>query len=56
VKDEVTPALIQPLVDGIPDAQSIVFKNSADFAMAEEPDRYREVLDSFLGRVEAATS
>jgi proline-specific peptidase len=52
--DEVTPALVQPLVDGIAGAESVVFEKSAHFAMAEEPDRYREVLDSFLGRVEAA--
>ena len=51
--DEVTPALVKPLVDGIRGAQSVVFEKSAHFAMAEEPDRYREVLDSFLGRVEA---
>ena len=52
--DEVTPALIGPLVDGIANAESIVFENSAHFAMVEEPDRYREVLESFLSRVEAA--
>ncbi len=54
--DEVTPALVQPLVDGIRDAESVVFEKSAHFAMAEEPDRYREVLDSFLGQVEAGAS
>ena len=54
--DEMTPALVQPLVDGIRGAESVVFEQSAHFAMAEEPDRYREVLDSFLGRVEAHTS
>ena len=54
--DEVTPALVQPLVDGIRDAESVVFEKSAHFAMAEEPDRYREVLDSFLGQVETSTS
>jgi proline-specific peptidase len=54
--DEVTPALVQPLVDGIRGAEPVVFEESADFAMAEEPDRYREVLDSFLSRVEAAAN
>ncbi len=54
--DEVTPTLIQPLVDGIPGAESVVFEQSAHFAMAEEPDRYREVLESFLARVEAPTA
>jgi proline-specific peptidase len=52
--DEMTPALVQPLVDGIPGAESVVFQDSAHMPMAEEPDRYREVLESFLGRVEAA--
>ena len=54
--DEMTPALVQPLVDGIRGADSVVFEQSAHFAMAEEPDRYLEALDSFLGRVEARTS
>jgi pimeloyl-ACP methyl ester carboxylesterase len=48
-----TPALVQPLVAGIRGAESVVFDKSAHFANAEEPDRYREVLDSFLRRVEA---
>jgi hypothetical protein len=37
-------------------AESVVFEASAHLAMVEEPDRYREVLESFLGRVEAAAS
>jgi proline-specific peptidase len=52
--DEVTPALVEPLVEGIRGAESVVFEDSSHLAMAEEPDRYREVLESFLGRVEAA--
>lgn len=52
--DEMTPALVQPLIEGIRDAEHVAFEQSAHFAMAEEPDRYREVLESFLGRVEAA--
>lgn len=51
--DEMTPALVQPLVAGIRGAESVVFDKSAHFATAEEPNRYREVLDSFLGEVEA---
>jgi pimeloyl-ACP methyl ester carboxylesterase len=49
-----TPALVRPLVDGIPDAEWAVFENSAHIAMAGEPDRYREVAQSFLARVEAS--
>jgi L-proline amide hydrolase len=51
-----TPALVQPLVDGIRGAESAVFEESAHIAMAEEPDRYRKVVQSFLGRVEAAAN
>jgi proline-specific peptidase len=54
--DEMTPALVEPLVDGIGGAESVVFEESAHIAMVEEPDRYREVLESFLGRVEAASA
>jgi len=54
--DEMTPALVQPLVDGIRGAESVVFEESAHIAMAEEPDGYRDVLESFLGRVEAAAN
>lgn len=48
-----TDALVRPLVDGIRGAEPVVFEESAHLAMAEEPDRYRHVLESFLGRVEA---
>lgn len=51
--DEMTPALMEPLVSGIEGAEHIVFEESAHFAMVEEPDRYRKILESFLGRVEA---
>jgi proline-specific peptidase len=52
--DEITEALVKPLVDGIRGAEWVVFENSAHLAMVEEPDRYREVLAGFLARVEAA--
>jgi L-proline amide hydrolase len=51
-----TPALVQPLVDGILGAEAAVFEEAAHCAMAEEPDRYREVVESFLSRVEAAAN
>jgi proline-specific peptidase len=54
--DEMTPALVRPLVDGIRGAEWVVFEESAHLAMAEEPDRYRDVLGSFLGRVEEASA
>jgi pimeloyl-ACP methyl ester carboxylesterase len=52
--DEMTPTLIKPLVEGIPGAESVVFEESAHLAMAEEPERYRRVVESFLGRVEVS--
>jgi len=52
--DEMTPALVQPLVDGIRDAEWVIFEESAHFAMAEEPERYLQVVEAFLSRVEAA--
>jgi proline-specific peptidase len=52
--DEITPALIKPLVKGIAGAESVVFEESAHFAMVEEPERYRRVVESFLGRVEGS--
>ena len=54
--DEMTPALIQPLVDGIRGVEAAVFEQAAHLAMAEEPDRYRELVESFLSRVEAAAT
>jgi pimeloyl-ACP methyl ester carboxylesterase len=42
------------LVAGIRGAEWVVFENSAHFAPVEEPDRYRDVLTAFLGKVEAA--
>jgi L-proline amide hydrolase len=49
-----TPALVEPLVQGISGAKHVLFENSAHLAMVEEPDRYRGVLESFHRRVEAA--
>jgi proline-specific peptidase len=50
--DEMTPALVEPLVTGIQGAEQVVFENSSHLAMVEEPDRYRKILESFCGRVE----
>src|SRR4029450_8316310 len=49
--DEMTPALVGPLVDGIRGAEWVVLEHSAHQATVEEPDRYRQVLRSWLGRV-----
>jgi proline-specific peptidase len=52
--DEMTSALIKPLIEGIPGAESVVFEDSAHLAMAEEPEHYRRVVESFLSRMEAS--
>ncbi len=49
-----TPALVGPLIDGIPGAESVVFEQSVHTVTAEEPKRYREIVGAFLKRVEAA--
>jgi proline-specific peptidase len=51
--DEMTPALVRPLAEGLPNAEWVVFEDSAHFTTVEEPERYRETLESFLTRVEA---
>lgn len=51
--DEMTPSIVQPLVTRIQGAEHVVFQESSHLAMAEEPEHYREVLESFLSRVEA---
>jgi proline-specific peptidase len=51
--DEVTPTLIRPLVEGIRGAKSVVFENSAHLAMVEEPERFRDVIETFLLHAEA---
>lgn len=52
--DEMTPALVEPLVHGIRGAEHVVFEESSHVAMVEEPARYREIVDSFCRRVETA--
>jgi proline-specific peptidase len=54
--DEMTPALVRPLVDGLRDVEWVLFEHSAHLTTAEEPERYRETLESFLARVEARES
>ena len=54
--DEMTQALVEPLVDGIRGAEHVVFEESAHLAMAEESERYRQILESFLDRVDGVAS
>ena len=52
--DEMTPTVVKPLVEGIPDAEWTVFDDSAHLASVEEPERYRAVVEAFLARSESA--
>jgi proline-specific peptidase len=51
--DEATPAITETVHRGIPDSQWVIFENSSHMPHLEETERYLEVLDRFLSRVEA---
>jgi len=50
--DEATPLIAETVRDGIPGAEWVLFENSSHMAHAEEPERYMQVLDGFLSRIE----
>ncbi len=50
--DECTPEMSASTAQAIPGAELVVFEESAHFAQAEEPERYRQVADQFLTGVE----
>jgi proline-specific peptidase len=52
--DEFTPKQAEILHRGIPGSEWVVFEESSHMQFAEEPERYLDVLDDFLTRVEAA--
>jgi L-proline amide hydrolase len=51
--DECTPALVEPLHEGIAGSEWEIFEDSAHMAYLEEPERYLQVVGDFLERVEA---
>jgi L-proline amide hydrolase len=51
--DECTPALVEPLHEGIAGSEWIIFDDSAHMPYLEEPERYLRVVGEFLERVEA---
>ena len=51
--DEATPAQQRRLQECIPGSRWTILEHSAHLTFVEEPDRYREVLTSFLDGVEA---
>lgn len=52
--DECTPKLAEEAQRGIPGAERVLFEESSHMAFVEEPERFRAVLEDFLGRAEAA--
>jgi L-proline amide hydrolase len=51
--DEATPLIGETVHRGIAGSEWVVFEQSSHMAHAEEPERYRQVLDRFLDRIEA---
>jgi proline-specific peptidase len=51
--DEATPHQAEVIAAGIPDADIVVFEESAHLSTIEEPERYVAVVRAFLRRVEA---
>lgn len=50
--DFVTPVNAATLYQGIPSSEWVVFEHSAHVPHLEEPQRYLEVLDGFIGKIE----
>lgn len=50
--DEATPATVQPFFDNIPDVRWEIFEESSHMPFIEEPEKYRQVVESFLAERE----
>ncbi len=50
--DQVTPTCVEPLKQGISGSEWVLFKNSSHMPHLEETERFLQVLDDFLNRVE----
>jgi pimeloyl-ACP methyl ester carboxylesterase len=50
--DECTPALVEPLHEGIRGSEWVLFEDSSHTPYLEEPERYLATIGSFLKRVE----
>jgi proline-specific peptidase len=51
--DEATPAITETVHRGISGSEWVIFENSSHLPHVEETERYLQVLDQFLNRVEA---
>jgi proline-specific peptidase len=54
--DECTPALVEPLHEGIAGSEWVLFEGCSHTSYLEQPERYVDVVSEFLERVEAQTS
>jgi L-proline amide hydrolase len=52
--DEVTPAAVEPLCRGLPDARWVLFEESSHMPHVEEPERFGAVVEEFLSQTESA--
>ncbi len=52
--DEATPLIAQTVRQGVPGAEWVLFEESSHMPHAEETERYLQVVDEFLMRVENA--
>ena len=50
--DEATPLIAGTVHRGIPGSEWVLFDESSHMPHAEEPERFRQVLEDFLGRIE----
>jgi proline-specific peptidase len=50
--DECTPALVEPLVEGVAEAEWVLFEESSHMPYQEERERYLSVVGDFLARSE----
>jgi proline-specific peptidase len=54
--DECTPMQAEIVTNGIPGSEWVIFEESSHLAHAEETERYLQVLDEFLTKVEATAA
>lgn len=54
--DEATPRIVETIHRGIPGSEWIVFENSSHMPHVEETERYLQILDNFLQRIEEKRS
>jgi proline-specific peptidase len=50
--DVATPVVSETLHQGIPNSEWVLFEHSSHLSHAEEPEKYAQMLDQFLSRVE----